>query len=106
MVPLAKKYIEFARFVEDIKFKHALNSKELDILLVIAASTLDDKKLKVRQLLDMEYIASPATIHKCMKILISKELICVNSCEKDARIKYLSATNKGMKFLKEIGRKM
>lgn len=106
MSVLAKKYIEFAKHIEDVKFKHALDSKELDILLVIAAATLEGDKPKVKELLEMDHIASPATIHKSMKLLISKGLLSIHPCEKDARIKYLYATKKGVNFLQEIGKKM
>lgn len=106
MSALAKKYIEFAKFVGDVQFKHALNAHEWDILLLISSATLDDVKIKVKELLEMGDIASPATIHKSMKILIDKELLGINHCKNDARVKYLFTTKKGMKFLQDIGKRM
>jgi len=106
MSALAKKYIEFAKYVGEVQFKHALNPHEWDILILIASATLDDVNIKVKELLEMGHIASPATIHKSMKILIAKGLLGINHCKEDARVKYLFTTKKGMNFLQEIGKKM
>ncbi|QWD90078.1 hypothetical protein [Polynucleobacter sp. MWH-Braz-FAM2G] len=106
MSALAKKYIEFAKYVGDVQFKHALNAHEWDIFILIAHSTLEKSNLKVKELLEMSHIASPATIHKSMKILIDKGLLGVINSKEDARVKYLFATKKGMNFLEEIGKRM
>lgn len=106
MSALAKKYIEFAKYVGDVQFKHALNAHEWDIFILIASLTLKKNNLKVKELLEMSHIASPATIHKGMKILIEKGLLGVTYSKEDARVKYLFATKKGMNFLEEIGKRM
>ena len=106
MSVLAKKYIEFAKFVGDVQFKYALNAHEWGIHILIASTTLDGGKLKVKELLEMNHIASPATIHKSMKSLIAKGLIGINACTNDARVKYLVATKKGMNLLQDIGKRM
>lgn len=106
MSALAKKYIEFAKYVGDVQFKHALNAHEWDILIFIASATLESSKIKVKELLEMNHIASPATIHKSMKILITKGLLGIDQCKEDARVKYLFTTKRGMNFLQEIGKRM
>lgn len=106
MTALVQKFIKFSQFVEDIKFGHALNSHEWDILLIIVSAELNNKILKVNDLLVMDHIASPATIHKCIKFLISKKLVCFESNLHDGRVKFLHSTSKGMNLLQEIGKKM
>jgi DNA-binding MarR family transcriptional regulator len=54
----------------------------------------------------MDYIASPATIHKGIKFLMSKKLVCFKNDSQDARVKFLHPTTKGMNLLQEIGKKM
>ena len=106
MSVLAKKYIEFANFVGEVQFKHALNAHEWDILILIASTTLGGGNLKVKELLEMSHIASPATIHKSMKVLIAKSLLGINHSKEDARVKYLITTKKGMNLLQDIGKRM
>jgi DNA-binding MarR family transcriptional regulator len=106
MTALVQKYIRFSHFIDEIKFCHALNCQEWDILLIIASAELNNKILKVNDLLAMDHIASPATIHKCIKLLISKKLVCFKNNSQDARVKFLHPTAKGMSLLQEISKKM
>jgi DNA-binding MarR family transcriptional regulator len=106
MSALVQKYIKFSHFIDEIKFSHALNCQEWDILLIIASAELDNKILKVNDLIAMDYIASPATIHKGIKFLMSKKLVCFKNDSQDARVKFLHPTTKGMNLLQEIGKKM
>ena len=106
MTAYVQKYIKFSQFIEDIKFGYALNCQEWDILLIITSAKLENELLKVNDLLVMDHIASPATIHKCIKFLISKKLVCIKNNSQDGRVKFLHPTTKGMNLLQEIGKKM
>ena len=106
MTTLVQKYIKFSQFIEDIRFGYALNCQEWDILLIIASAKLENKILRVNDLLAMDHIASPATIHKGIKFLISKKLVCFKINSQDGRVKFLHPTTKGMNLLEEISKKM
>lgn len=106
MTALVKKYIKFSQYVEDVKFGYAINSQEWAILLIIATADIECKNMKVKDLLKMDHIASPATIHKMIKLLIAKKLLRVQSDTNDARIKFIRLTTKGLNLLHEVGKKM
>jgi len=106
MTALVKKYIKFSNYVEDIKFGFAINSQEWAILLIIASADVEKSNIKVKDLLKLNHIASPATIHKSIKLLMAKKLLRVQNDANDARIKYLHLTSKGLNLLNEVGKKM
>ena len=100
------KYLKFSDIRQKIQSKYDVHSKECQILRVITQAHLKGSPFKVRDLLDTSTIASPATIHKAMKSLISKGLIKIEVNKDDARIKYLAPTSLAIKILTEIGRQM
>lgn len=106
MSVLAEKFIKFSQFLDDVKFGYAFNSHEWSVLLVVTSAKFDGNFLKVKDLLAMDQIASPATIHKCIKSLVSREFICIVHDENDARIKYLNPNKKALNLLQEVGKKM
>ena len=106
MTTLALKYLRFADARHLIQDKYDVHTKECEILRVITTESLKGKPLRVRTLLDMSNIASPATIHKAMKSLIEKDLLKVNEDRVDGRIKYLAPTARAMKVFTEIGKRM
>lgn len=106
MTTLALKYLKFADAHQKIRSQYNVQSKECQILRAISNEYLRGTPLKVRNLLDMSNIASPATLHKTMKILIDKELLKVNEDKVDGRIKYLVPTARAIKIFTEIGKRM
>jgi DNA-binding MarR family transcriptional regulator len=106
MNTLVLKYIEFAEFRDKQRSKFDLNTNECKILRTITKASINKSPIKVRDLLDIGLIASPATIHKNMKLLISKRLIDIQSDPKDGRVKYLHPTKIGFNLLREIGKRM
>jgi DNA-binding MarR family transcriptional regulator len=106
MTPLAMKYLKFADIRQKIQTNYDVQSKECQILRVTTQAHLKGSPFKVRDLLDISIIASPATIHKAMKLLISKDLLKIEADKTDGRIKYLAPTTRAIKLLTEIGRQM
>ena len=103
---MALKYLKFSDARQKIWGKYDVQSKERQILRLVAQAFFRDTPLKVSNLLDMSHIASPATIHKAMKLLISKDLLKVKEDKVDGRIKYLAPTNRAIKLFAEIGKEM
>jgi DNA-binding MarR family transcriptional regulator len=106
MTTLAIKYLQFADVGEKIQASYNLSSKECKILRVITRAHLQNSSLRVQSLLSMSDIASPATIHKAIKSLVSKGLLKINHSDTDARIKLLSPTSRALKLYDELGRRM
>jgi len=106
MSTLALKYLQFAEKRQQIRSKYNVHSRECEILRVIAQNHLLKSSLKVRNLLDMSHIASPATIHKIMKSLIAKDLIKISEDKNDGRVKYLIPTNSAIRVFADIGQMM
>lgn len=106
MNALAAKYLEFDESRLKIQLKFDIQNNECRILRVVSRAFLEKTPLKVRTLLDMSMIASPATIHKGMKSLISKDLISVKEDKADARVKYLVPTARTIKLYTDIGKLM
>jgi len=106
MTALAMKYLQFAEVREKIQATYDLSPNECKILRVITRAHLQNSSLRVQSLLIMNHVASPATIHKTIKSLISKGLLKINHSDTDARIKLLSPTSRAVKLWDELGKKM
>lgn len=106
MTLFALRYLKFAEVRQKIQSKYDVQSKDCQILRFVTTQYLEQKPLKVRELIYNSSIASPATIHKSMKSLTAKGLIKVDEDDSDARIKYLGPTPRAMKLFMEIGKEM
>ena len=106
MVALVNKFLNFANKKEKIHAKYDVDEKKCKILRVITRAHLENTPMKVRELIDMSQIASPATIHKMMKCLIAQKLLTLNDDPADKRIKYLAPTPLTFKMYKEVGKEM
>jgi DNA-binding MarR family transcriptional regulator len=106
MTTFELKYLDFLNAREKIMSRYDIQLKECAILRVISRAYLHGDLIKVRTLIDRATIASPATIHKIMKILISKGMVTVNGCKEDGRIKFVIPTAKALKFYRELGKNM
>lgn len=56
-------YLDFVDRRDSMRNQHSLSVKECLVLRVITRQYLKQEAFRVKQLLDMEFIASPATIH-------------------------------------------
>ena len=106
MSTLAIKFLDFDEKRQFLQNKLTVKDKECKILRLVTRAYFQSNPLKVRMLIDMSSIASPATIHKSMKSLIAKGLIVTKEDKQDARIKYLVPTNRAIKLYSEIGKQM
>ena len=103
----ALKYLNFSETRQQIQKNYGVVDKEWQILRIITKTHIcNDPPIRVRNLIDLSDIASPATIHKSMKALISKGLVKLIADESDGRIKYLEPTSRAIKLFNEIGKRM
>lgn len=106
MSTLALKFLDFALRKEQIESKYKINAGQCKVLSVATRAHLVGSPLKVRDLLNMQSIASPATIHKVMKSLIDLKLLRAVPDRDDARIRHLAPTPAALRLYQEIGSQM
>ncbi len=96
-------YLYFSDQVDLIRLRNQLSQKECELLRIIAKSHLSNGTTRATQLLEMEFMGSPSTIHSSIKRLISKKMLLVSADNVDNRIKYLFPSPKALSLLNELG---
>ncbi len=84
--------------------KYNLTVKECLVLRIITRQYLSNEPFRVKQLLDIDFIASPATIHGVIKKLVAKKVINLVQDKVDGRVKYLVPSAKATDLLGELGK--
>ncbi|HQR84986.1 MAG: hypothetical protein B7Y05_09165 [Polynucleobacter sp. 24-46-87] len=97
-------YLDFVDRRDSMRNQYSLSVKECLVLRVITRQYLKQEAFRVRQLLDMEFIASPATIHGIIKKLVAKKAIKLVQDKNDGRVKYLVPSTKSINLLAELGK--
>jgi DNA-binding MarR family transcriptional regulator len=97
-------YLDFVDRRDSMRQKYNLSVKECLVLRVITRQYLSKEPFRVKQLLDMDFIASPATIHGVIKKLVAKKVINLVQDKVDGRVKYLVPNAKATDLLAELGR--
>jgi DNA-binding MarR family transcriptional regulator len=100
------KYLNFADILDQVREDFDINPSEWRALRVISKPFLQGSPIKTIDLMRISTIASPATIHKIIKILVAKELIQIKQDKVDGRIKYLVPTVKTLKIFKGLSKNM
>lgn len=97
-------YLDFVDRRDSLRERCNLSMKECLVLRLITRQYLKEEAFRVKQLLDMDFIASPATIHGIIKKLVAKKAIKLIQDKDDARVKYLVPSNKSINLLAELGK--
>lgn len=97
-------YLDFVDRRDSLRDQCDLSIKECLVLRVITRRYLNQETFRVKQLLDMDFIASPATIHGIIKKLVAKKAIKLVQDKTDGRVKYLVPSSKSMNLLAELGK--
>ncbi len=97
-------YLDFVDRRDAMRNKCNLSAKECLVLRIITRQFLKKDPLRVKQLLDMSFIASPATIHGIIKKLVAKKVIHLLQDKVDGRVKYLAPSTKAVNLLAELGK--
>lgn len=107
--PFKSAYLRFLQLVSAVEAMPGLedfdaNEKALFDTLSLAWSK--GAPLTVRGAINQENLGSPATLHKRLKRLIAKELICAKFDGNDQRTKYLHLTDKGLVYIEWLSTQM
>lgn len=97
-------YLDFVDRRDSLREQCDLSIKECLVLRIITRRHLNQEAFRVKQLLDMDFIASPATIHGIIKKLVAKKAIKLVQDKTDGRVKYLVPSSKSMNLLAELGK--
>lgn len=97
-------YLDFVDRRDSLRDQYSLSIKECLVLRIITRQYLNEEAFRVKQLLDMEFIASPATIHGIIKKLVAKKAIKLVQDKRDGRVKYLVPSTKSISLLAELGK--
>lgn len=106
LVAFALKYLNFADIHEKIKKKYHVDSRQCQILRFATHRHLNQNPVKVLEVIQLNEIASPATLHKIIQELVDARLLKLQINEEDNRIKFLIPTPTAIKLLGEIGKEM
>uniref|UniRef100_UPI004047BBE4 hypothetical protein n=1 Tax=Polynucleobacter sp. TaxID=2029855 RepID=UPI004047BBE4 len=97
-------YLDFVDIKASLREKCSLSVKECLVMRTITRHYINQDVLRVKQLLEMDFIASPATLHGAIKKLVAKKMVILKIDTADGRVKYLIPTNKALELLAELGK--
>lgn len=106
MLASESKYLDFAEALDKVRAQYQINPAEWKTLRTIARYHLKGAPVKTIDLLHMQELASPATIHKMIKNLIAKGMVSIHFDDRDGRLKFLVPTTKALNTFKQLSGKM
>jgi DNA-binding MarR family transcriptional regulator len=96
-------YIKYLKQEEAINEFYGLDGTQIKVLNAIAYLWCAQKDSKVGDLLTLNSIASPATIHTALKKLTKKNLITFRQAV-DSRARYVELTELGLKRFNDLAK--
>ena len=97
------RFLQLLKVIEETEMLEMLTPVEEQMIRVIAIANDRRQRLSVKDLMSMDTIASPATIHKNLKMMREKGWIFLKDTE-DARRKQLRLTPQAMSHFDRIGK--
>jgi DNA-binding MarR family transcriptional regulator len=85
-----------------INRKYRLNNIQVEILSFIMDAHLNNTECRVMEVIYLSELATPATLHKNLKLLINAGFVNTHIDEKDMRMKTLTPSLLAMKRLNEM----
>jgi DNA-binding MarR family transcriptional regulator len=98
------KFIEITNKIIELDKFPAMSPLSQKILDQIALNEMGDNPLTVREMLDFDQIASPATIHKHLAMLRKSDYVTAQSDNQDKRTKYLTLSPLGDEYIDHLSK--
>ena len=98
------KFIEITNKIIKLDKFPAMSPLSQKILDQIALNEMGDNPLTVREMLDFDQIASPATIHKHLAMLRKSDYVTAQSNDQDKRTKYLTLSPLGDEYIDHLSK--
>jgi len=102
-------YLEFLSLVYGLtgnKYDLNLDVKSYQLLSMIVLHAMNQKPLNVSAAMKLNSIASPAILHRYVKILGKEQLIEVFNQGSNLRVKYLKPTKKALNYFSKLSQLM
>lgn len=107
--PLAEAYFRFLQLAKTFQADAsaaAMDANERALLDAVALRWFEESPMTVREAIALEYLGSPATLHKRISRLRQKDMLVAFNQEGDRRAKYLIPSEKTLKMFAELGGNM
>ena len=96
---LKNSYLRFLSATEQLSPQFSDHEKQVLKEIFLRGS---DDPFHVRDILDMNWIASQATLHKTLTNLVKDGYLTLKTSKDDGRVKYILMTKKANKLLEQI----
>jgi hypothetical protein len=100
------RFLQLARAIQNLPESPLLDANENALLEAIAVHWFENRPMTVREAIGLAHLGSPATLHKRITRLRSKDLVQTFNQPDDKRAKYLIPTEKTLAMFNEYGKKM
>ena len=107
--PLANAYLRFlqlARAVEALPDGAAMDANESALLEAVVLRWHEGQPMTVREAINLGALGSPATLHKRITRLRTKEMLDTYSEPGDRRAKFLVPTQQALDYFHHLGQSM
>ena len=107
--PLANAYLRFlqlARAVDALPDGQSMDANESALLEAVVLRWHAGQPMTVREAIHLGELGSPATLHKRITRLRSKELLSAHNEPGDRRAKYLLPTQQALNYFHHLGQTM
>jgi DNA-binding MarR family transcriptional regulator len=102
-------YIQFLKLSQTLTYKeigHELDTTAIKLLEMITISYSKEESLTVSDAMSLEFMGSPATMHRKIDVLRKQGWIDLLHVGDDRRTKYLAPTKKAMKYFESLSKLM
>jgi hypothetical protein len=100
------RFLQLAKAIQNLPDGQILDANENALLEAIAVRWYEQKPMTVREAIALSELGSPATLHKRITRLRSKDLVQAFNQPDDKRAKYLIPTEKTLTLFNDYGKKM
>ena len=103
--PWSSAYLRFLQRAQTLSSNHdvPLSANQKALLEAIALAWFDHAPLTVRQAIGIEYLGSPATLHKRLAALRTKGYVEDMLVDSDRRTKLLAPSEKALAYFDQLG---
>lgn len=100
------RFLQLAKAIQNLPDAPLLDANENALLEAIALRWFEQSPMTVREAISLTQLGSPATLHKRITRLRSRDLVQTFNQPDDKRAKYLIPTQKTLSMFNDFGKKM
>lgn len=101
-----KKYLKPLKQIEEANLLFDIQDYEIAILNIVASAHFSKQTITVGDIIHQRKIASPATLHAGIKLLIKKKFLLTKVNKADRRIKEVLITKLAITYYKRLDQAM